>query len=58
MDGGDEIVRLVTSCELISVRARARHSPVGTDCVMVGSDPVNRSDVIDAETKSRGATPS
>ena len=35
-----------------------RHSPVRANCAILGSPPMNRSDVIDPETKSRGATPS
>ena len=39
-------------------RPHTRHSPVRTNCVILGSPPTNRSDVIDPETKSRGAIPS
>jgi hypothetical protein len=40
-----------------AVRRNTRHSPVGTNCVMVGSYPTNRSDGIDPPTKSRGPIP-
>src|SRR5262249_38650130 len=38
-------------------RRGTRHSPVRTNFVILGSPPMNRLDVIERETKSRGAIP-
>ena len=50
-EAGMTMVKLELRCQQV------RHSPLRTNCVILGSPPMNRSDVIDPETKSRGAIP-